>query len=133
WSAGPQYRSADGGDLRRREDLEYPYLDRQAQPLALRGHREPSAAGSLRPPPQAALHDAGADAPAELHPLRLAPGCAAGLLSALPRQQHAGSLWNAGHADPSLSARLQEHLRRRRQAVMPAQLMLMRRVSGEPF
>ena len=57
-----------------------------------RHDREPSASGGLRPAPEAALHDAGQDPAAELHPLRLAARRAAGCLPALPGQRHARGL-----------------------------------------
>jgi small GTP-binding protein len=70
--AGPQYRQADAGDLRHRAQVEQPRLDGAAQPLAQRHDREPSAPGRVGTPPETALHDAGQDPAAELHPLRLA-------------------------------------------------------------
>ena len=114
--AGSQHRPADGGDLQDREGVEHPPVDGQAQPLARRRGREAPAAGRVGPPAQAALHDAGQDAAAELHHLRIAPGRHAGVLSALHDQLDARDLRDAGHADPGVGALGQKPLRQGRLA-----------------
>ncbi len=59
-------------------------VDGQAQPLARRDDRDPSATGRIRAPAQAALHDAGEDPAAELHHFCFAPrGRARDLISAI--------------------------------------------------
>src|SRR6185312_5855968 len=115
---GPQYRPADGRDLLHRALVEHPSVDGQAQPLARRRGRTPPAAGGLRPPPQAPLHDAGQDAAAQLHHLRLALGRRADLLPALFDELDARDLRDAGHADPAVAALGQESVREQERALV---------------
>ncbi len=93
-SAGPQYRQADAGDLRGGAALERPCVDGQAQPLARRDDRDPSATGRIRAPPEAALHDAGQDPAAQLHHFRFAPR------RSCPRPISA--IWSTACARPSI-------------------------------
>ena len=88
----------------------------QAEPLAERADRRPSAAGAGRAADPAALHDAGEDAAADLRALRLGARRGARGLQALPRQRAAARLRHAGHADPAVSARRRQPLCRAAEA-----------------
>jgi GTP-binding protein len=57
----PRPRQADGRRHPHAPDLEPPRLDRQAQPLAGRHHRAPSAAGRRWPPPEDQICHTGKD------------------------------------------------------------------------
>ena len=115
---GRGHRPADERDRRGLRGVEPAGADGVAQSLVRAGRGCQSAAGGIGPAAEAELHHPGQGAAAEFHPVLLARGRRAAILSALSRQFLARVFRTAGHAGADRAAREGQSVRAQAQAAI---------------